>query len=71
MKERKKKLNINGGEKAHSHYISTGSWKSWRLSVYSLAYFTRGHFQPEILLGVECINGTAGGPADAQLCHSQ
>lgn len=30
------------GKKAHSHYISTGSWKSWKLSVLSVAYFTRG-----------------------------
>lgn len=30
------------GKKAHSHYISTGSWKSWGLSLLSVAYFTRG-----------------------------
>lgn len=42
MKERKKKLKTNGGKKAHSPYISTGSWKSWRLFVLSIADFTRG-----------------------------
>lgn len=30
-----------------------------------------GHFRSEILLGAGWINGTAGEPADAQLCHSQ
>lgn len=40
VREEKKKLNINGVKSSHS--ISTGSGKSSRLFVLSVAYFTRG-----------------------------